>query len=83
VSPRPISQGLLTRREVVEYLRANDYPLSLSTMNRLCAPARAQGPPMAGVWGGKAFYDPARALAWARSRFGTNELRRSWRGAGS
>jgi hypothetical protein len=43
VPPRPISQGLLTRREVVEYLRANDYPLSLSTMNRLCAPAQASG----------------------------------------
>jgi hypothetical protein len=76
VSPRPISQGLLTRREVVEYLRANDYPLSLSTMNRLCAPACAQGPPMAGVWGGKAFYAPAQAIEWARDRFGGNELRR-------
>jgi hypothetical protein len=79
VPKRPISQGLLTRREVVEYLHANDYPLSLSTMNRLCAPACAQGPPMAGVWGGKAFYAPSQALAWACARFSANELRRKHR----
>jgi hypothetical protein len=79
VLPRSISQGLLTRREVVEYLRANDYPLSLSTMNRLCAPTCAQGPPVAGVWGGKAFYAHTQVLEWARVRFCANELRRSRR----
>jgi hypothetical protein len=81
VSPRPIDQGTvwqrLTRRELVEYLRANGYPISFSTLNRLCAPSCGAGPPMAGTWGGRAFYDPARALAWARLRFGANELRRS------
>lgn len=74
--PGPIDHGL-TRRELVEYLRANGYPISLHSINRLCAPSCAEGPPIAGVWGGKGFYDPARALAWARARFGANELRRS------
>ena len=82
MSPKHVDNRLLTRREVVEYLRANAYPLSLSTMNRLCAPACAQGPPTAGVWGGKAFYAPVQALEWARARFGSNKLRRSSRETG-
>ena len=83
MSPRPIDHGHLTRRSLVEYLRASGYPISFSTMNRLCAPSCGEGPPMSGVWAGKGFYDPSRALEWARSRFGTNELRRIQRGAGS
>jgi hypothetical protein len=56
-----------------EYLGANGYPISLHSLNRLCAPRCAQGPPIAGVWGGKAFYAPDQALEWARVRFGANE----------
>jgi hypothetical protein len=73
----------LTRRELVEYLGKNGYPISLHSLHRMCAPLHDQGPPLAGVWGGKAFYDSALALAWARSRFSANELRRSRRGTGS
>jgi hypothetical protein len=79
VSPRPIGHGRLTRQELVEYLRSNGYPISFSTLNRLCAPSCGAGPPMAGTWGGRAFYDAVRALKWAHSRFGVNELRRSRR----
>jgi hypothetical protein len=74
---RIVPDYLLTRRELAKYLGANGYPISLHSLNRLCAPRGAEGPPIAGVWGGKGFYNPARALAWARSRFGTAELRRS------
>jgi hypothetical protein len=74
-----LDREYLTRRELVEYLHANGYPISLSSLNRLCAPRYAQGPPMAGVWGGQAFYAPAQAIEWARARFGANELRRSRR----
>jgi hypothetical protein len=77
--PKPNDREYLTRRALVEYLRANGYPISLQSLNRLCAPRRAQGPPMAGVWGGKAFYAPAQAIEWARARFSANELRRSRR----
>jgi hypothetical protein len=69
----------LTRRELAEYLGANGYPITLHSLNRLCAPTRGQGPPMEGVWGGKAFYAPSRALEWARARFSAHELRRSRR----
>jgi hypothetical protein len=80
--PTP-NREYLTRRELVEYLDKNGYPLSLHSLNRLCAPLHDEGPPLAGVWAGKAFYDPGCALAWARSRFGSKELRRTRRGAGS
>jgi hypothetical protein len=75
-----IHRERLTRRELVEYLAENGYPISLHSLNRLCAPSCGEGPPLIGVWGGKGFYNPGRALVWARSRFGKNELRRS-RGA--
>jgi hypothetical protein len=76
---KPNDSEYLTRRALVEYLRANGYPISLHSLNRLCAPRCGQGPTMAGVWGGKAFYTPYRALKWARARFGANELRRTRR----
>jgi hypothetical protein len=65
---------LLTRRELAEYLCTHGYPISLHTLNRLCA--RDDGPPAAGIWGGQFLYDPAKALAWARSRFRTTEVTR-------
>jgi len=70
-----------TRRELAEYLSANGYDISVHSLNRLCAPSCGEGPPLAGVWGGKGFYEVNRALAWARSRYGMNELRRSRRSA--
>jgi hypothetical protein len=76
---KPIDRERLTRRQLVEYLGAHGFPISLHSLNRLCAPSCGEGPPLVGVWGGKGFYDPAGALVWARGRFGTNELRRSRR----
>jgi hypothetical protein len=81
MSPNPIiDRGYLTRGELVKHFDANGYPISLHSLNRLCAPSCREGPPLAGVWGGRGFYDPGRALAWARARFGATELRRSRRG---
>jgi hypothetical protein len=68
---------LLTRHELAKYLGAHGYPISLHTLNRLCA--RGEGPPRAGIWGGQFQYDPGRALAWARSRFRTTEPTRGRR----
>jgi hypothetical protein len=67
----------LTRAQLAEFLTARGYPISRSTLAKLCAPARGEGPPAIGFWSNRALYDPARALAWARNRF-----RRNWRGAG-
>jgi hypothetical protein len=72
---------LLTRRQLVKYLTTNGFKISFGTLNRLCAPACNEGPPLDGVWSGRAYYDPGRALAWARARFDKAELRRSRREA--
>jgi hypothetical protein len=71
----------LTRSNLAKFLTNNGYPVSPSTLAKLCAPARGEGPPAAGVWLGRPFYDPAKGLAWARSRFRKTELTRGRRGA--
>jgi hypothetical protein len=72
-------KSLLTRRELIQLFRDNDFPISRGTLDQLCAPASGEGPPLAGVWGGRGFYDTGKALAWARRRFGRRELRRKRR----
>ena len=68
---------LLTRRELAGYLGQHGYPISKHTVNKLCA--RDEGPPAAGIWGGQFLYDPAKALAWARTRFRSTEFTRGGR----
>jgi hypothetical protein len=75
-SSAALDREYLTRAQLVEYLTARGYPISRSTLAKLCAPARSEGPPAIGFWSNRALYDPARALSWAKSRF-----RRNWRGA--
>jgi hypothetical protein len=67
----------MTRRQLAEFLTERGFPISKSTLDKLAMPSRGEGPPLAGVWAGKGFYDPARAIRWARGRFGASELRRS------
>jgi hypothetical protein len=71
-------QEYLTRTQLAEFLTTRGYPISRSTLAKLCAPARGEGPPAVGFWSNRALYDPARALSWAKSRF-----RRNWRGSGT
>jgi hypothetical protein len=61
----------LTRREVVEFLREQGYPLSLSTLAKLSMPSRGEGPQPAGRWGGRDLYQRQHVLTWARARFKT------------
>jgi hypothetical protein len=68
----PRDPELMTRRELAEHLSSNGYPTTLHMLNHICG--RGEGPPVAGVWGGRFYYDVSKALAWARSRFRTNEL---------
>jgi len=63
------AKNYLTRRQLVEFLTERGYPISFSTLSKLCMPSRDEGPPLVGRWGSRDFYDPAQALAWARSRF--------------
>ena len=58
----------MTRRQLVEYLREQGFPVTLHAMNKFCAPARGEGPPVAAFWGRIQLYEPARGLEWAEAR---------------
>jgi hypothetical protein len=77
-----VDREYLTRTELAEFLSARGFPITKSTLDKLAMHSCHEGPPRVGVWQGRAFYDPARALAWARARFSANELRRARRAAG-
>jgi hypothetical protein len=58
----------MTRAQIGAHIRAHGFPISDSTMDKLCAPATDAGPPVAGWWGRRPLYDPDVALAWAEAR---------------
>jgi hypothetical protein len=70
--PTSVERRYLTRRQLADYLSASGFPISKSTLDKLAMPSRGEGPPLAGFWSNRALYDPAKALAWAKSRFRTN-----------
>jgi hypothetical protein len=61
-------ERLLTRRQIGEFLSANGFPISHSTLSKYCSPAINIGPPAECWWGKLPMYRPSRALEWARSR---------------
>ena len=65
-------QRKLTRRELAAFLTANGYKISANTLDRICVPARNQGPPRAGRWGSRDLYDPEQCLEWAERRAGVD-----------
>jgi hypothetical protein len=44
-------KSLMTRERLRDYLEENGFPISLSTLNKLCAPMVNEGPPIADYWG--------------------------------
>jgi hypothetical protein len=62
------TQRRMTRAQVCAHLRAHGYPIGGSTMDKLCAPAVNEGPPVAAWWGRRPLYDPDEALVWAEKR---------------
>jgi hypothetical protein len=58
----------MTRKETAAYLRQRGFPIGDSTLDKLCMPSSAQGPPIAAWWGRRPLYDPTDALAWAEAR---------------
>jgi hypothetical protein len=62
------TKPLMTRRQIGAYLRANGFPIGDSTLMKLGAPARGDGPPVTAWLGKRALHDPDAALAWARRR---------------
>jgi hypothetical protein len=60
--------ALMTREQLLHYLREQGFPLGLSTLTKLCAPTVNAGPPVAAWFGRRALYEPPAALEWAKSR---------------
>ena len=58
----------MTRKPMTGHLREHGYPIADSTMDKLCAPAINDGPPVAAWWGRRPLYDPDEALVWAEKR---------------
>ena len=64
-----MAQKLGTRSELLLFLREKGgIPLAKSTLDKLCSPAIAAGPPVAAWWGNRPIYDFDEGMAWAQSR---------------
>jgi hypothetical protein len=63
------AERYLTRHQVVELLNESGYPISFSTLTKLCMPSRNEGPPSVGRWANRDLYEPSKVLAWAKARF--------------
>lgn len=62
------AEKLLTRRQLVEFLNGEGFPMGFSTLQKYCSPAINCGPPIEAWWGRLPMYRPSRALEWARAR---------------
>jgi hypothetical protein len=58
----------MTRSQLCSFLNERGYPIGESTLNKLCAPSRGEGPPIAKWWGKRPLYTPGSGLAWAQNR---------------
>src|SRR5215471_3525874 len=66
--PEQLQAERLTREQVAVYLSMSGFPITLSTLEKLCAPAIGDGPPVEMWWGRRPLYSPEQCLAWARAR---------------
>jgi hypothetical protein len=58
---------LMTRAQLVQFLNANGFPISESTLSKLCSPKINRGPPISKWWGKRPLHAPEPSLAWARA----------------
>jgi hypothetical protein len=63
------NEQLLTRTQLLDFLRGAGTPIGRSTLNKLCAPSAGQGPPVACWWGKRPLYRAREALAWRQALF--------------
>ena len=47
---------------------ATGLKLAPGTLNKLCSPARAEGPPIEGYLGKRPYYSRKKSIEWARQR---------------
>jgi hypothetical protein len=64
--PPKFPDAYRTRHEAAEYLQSRGYPLSFSTLTKLCA--LGEGPDPAAWWGYRPLYTDAGLDAWAENR---------------
>jgi hypothetical protein len=50
------------------FLTDQGFPISKSTISKICSPAIDAGPPVQAYWGRWPAFSPSRALAWGRAR---------------
>jgi len=64
---------LLTRSQLHDFLVQQGFPIGKSTLDKQCAPACGEGPPVAALWPGRGknryrpLYEATAALEWAKS----------------
>jgi hypothetical protein len=63
-----LNEVLLTRRALAEWLTAQGFRISYSTLTKICSPAINTGPPTEAYWGRFPMHSPSRGLDWARNR---------------
>ncbi|WP_156952120.1 hypothetical protein [Bradyrhizobium sp. WSM1743] len=63
-----MTKEFYTRDELGAYLREAGYPIGKSTLDKLCSPSIAEGPPVAKYWGQRPLYTAEAGLAWAEAR---------------
>lgn len=64
----PMSERLLTRKQLAEFLTDHGYPIGRGTIQKMCSPGINTGPPTAAMWGRFPMHRPSEALEWARNR---------------
>jgi hypothetical protein len=64
--PPKLPGAYMTRRETADYLQSRGYPMSYSTLTKLCA--LGEGPEPATWWGPRPLYTEPMADAWAEAR---------------
>jgi hypothetical protein len=70
--PEQLRAEFLTRDQLAVYLSMVGFPITISTLDKLCAPAIGDGPPVAKYWGRRPLYDLEQCLAWARARLSSS-----------
>jgi hypothetical protein len=65
----------LRRKDLPPVLNAAGFPISASTLAKLCSPAINAGPPISYWWGRYPIYDDEEALEWARARTSATKKR--------
>jgi hypothetical protein len=58
----------LTRRQAAEFLGERGYPIRFSTLAKLSAPSRGEGPPVDCWFGRRPLYRPNALIDWADAR---------------